>query len=53
MAAIYSQHDNINFDMRLLKDGTTVAETGIYDKDNIESGTIFYKGQVTDAKSNF
>ena len=53
MAAIFSFTNNINFDMRLIKDGTTVAETGIYDPDVIESGVLFYKGRVIGSNSSF
>ena len=39
--------------MSLFKDGATVAETGVYDTDVIESGIIFYKGRVTGSSANF
>ena len=53
MAEIKSQHDNINFDMLLEKDRASVAQTGHYDKDDIESGVLLYKNRVTDISSNF
>ena len=53
MAEIISEHDNINFDMSLFKDGVIVAQTGHYDTDKIESGILFYKGRITDSVSNF
>ena len=53
MSAIYSQNDNINFTANLRKDGTVVAETGIYDADKLGSGTLMYKGRVTGSNSNF
>ena len=53
MAEIISEHDNINFDVNLFKDGVIVAETGHYDKDRYEAGVLFYKGRITDQSSNF
>ena len=53
MAELISEHDNINFDISLIKDGVTVAGSGLYDTDKIESGILFYKGRITDKSSNF
>ena len=53
MAEIISVYENINFNLYLFKNGVTVAETGVYDKDVIEAGIIFYKGRVTGSSANF
>ena len=53
MAAVLSQNPDINFDMRLYKNIDSIAETGIYDVDVIDSGVLFHKGRVIDFDAHF